>query len=139
MYGYRISRKRLQTKCLVKFDLSSSFYFLSFPKLIPDWESGCIFDLERTNSFMAANIITIEDLQNFKRELFEEIKNLLGQRNTQPARKWLKSHEVRRLLTISPGTIQNLRINGTLPFTKIGGTIYYNYDDILKMLEKNKP
>jgi len=87
---------------------------------------------------MATNIITIEDLQNFKRELFEEMRNLLGQRNTPPARRWLKSREVRRLLTISPGTIQNLRVNGTLPFTKIGGTIYYDYDDILKMLEKNK-
>jgi hypothetical protein len=78
---------------------------------------------------MAANIITIEDLQNFKKELIEEIKNLLNQRQTTPIRKWLKSHEVRRLLTVSPGTLQNLRVNGTLPFTKIGGE---------KMLQEHK-
>src|SRR5258706_1996521 len=69
---------------------------------------------------MATTIITPEDLQNFKQELLAEIQNLLSQRQTAPARKWLKSHEVRRLLTLSPGTLANLRVNGTLPYTKIG-------------------
>lgn len=87
---------------------------------------------------MATTIITLEDLQNFKKEMLEEIKILLGQKIAQPVRRWLKSHEVRRLLTISPGTLQNLRVNGTLPFTKIGGVIYYDHEDIQKMLESNK-
>lgn len=88
---------------------------------------------------MAANIITIEDLQNFKKELLEEIKKLLAERSQSTStRKWLKSHEVRRLLTISPGTLQHLRVNGTLPFTKIGGVIYYDNDDIQKMLNDHK-
>jgi hypothetical protein len=88
---------------------------------------------------MVVNIITLEDLQKFKKELIEEVKNLLAERSgTTPLRKWLKSHEVRRLLTISPGTLQHLRINGKLPFTKIGGVIYYNYDDIQKMLQDNR-
>jgi hypothetical protein len=88
---------------------------------------------------MTANIVTIEDLQNFKKELLEEIQRLLAERSTNtPARKWLKSHEVRRLLTISPGTLQHLRVNGTLPFTKVGGVIYYDQDDIQKMLHAHK-
>ena len=87
---------------------------------------------------MAANIITPEDLQSFKKELIEELRNLLSQRHTTPVRKWLKSHEVRRLLTISPGTLQHLRVKGTLPFTKIGGVIYYDYEDIQKMLQEHK-
>ncbi|MCA4899732.1 MAG: helix-turn-helix domain-containing protein [Bacteroidota bacterium] len=87
---------------------------------------------------MAATIITLEDLQNFKQELLTDLEKILSQRQTTPARKWLKSHEVRRLLTLSPGTLQTLRINGTLPFTKIGGVIFYDYDDIQKMIESNK-
>jgi hypothetical protein len=39
----------------------------------------------------------------------------------KPEKKWLKSSEVKKMLGISPGTLQNLRINGMLPFTKIGG------------------
>ena len=53
-------------------------------------------------------------------------------------KKRLKSPEVRELLGISPGTLQNLRVNGTLPFTKVGSMVYYQSDDILRMLEENR-
>lgn len=42
------------------------------------------------------------------------------------------------MLAISPGTLQNLRINGTLPYTKVGGVIYYDADDINNMLTENR-
>jgi hypothetical protein len=87
---------------------------------------------------MPAQILTSEDLKEFKVDLLEEIKKLLRQSGVQPAKKWLKSPDVRKLLNISPGTLQNLRVNGTLPFTKIGGVIYYDYEDIQKMLQSNK-
>lgn len=87
---------------------------------------------------MAAEIITVEDLQVFKTELINDIKDLLKELKGQPNKKWLKSYEVRELLNISPGTLQNLRINGTLPFTKIGGVMYYDYADIQNMLQANK-
>jgi hypothetical protein len=87
---------------------------------------------------MAATILTIEDLQQFKREFFEELKKYLSDRHGIPSTKWLKSHQVRRLLTISPGTLQQLRINGSLPFTKIGGVLYYDAQDIENMLQQRK-
>ena len=87
---------------------------------------------------MPATIITTEDLQNFKLELLDEIRKILTTRQPAPPHKWLKSHEIRRLLKLSPGTLQNLRVNGTLPFSKIGGVIFYNYEDIEKMLLENK-
>ncbi|MCA0957493.1 helix-turn-helix domain-containing protein [Muricauda ruestringensis] len=87
---------------------------------------------------MGATIITTEDLMEFKLELLEDIKQLLQNQNGQPAKKWLKSPEVRELLGISPGTLQNLRINGTLPFTKIGGVLYYDYQEIMQVLEQNR-
>ena len=87
---------------------------------------------------MIANMITVDDLQTFKANLLEDIINILEQRRAMPARKWLKSHEVRRLLTISPNTLQALRENGNLPYTKIGGVIYYDFDDIKQMLDQNK-
>ena len=87
---------------------------------------------------MAANIVTIEDLENFRQTLLADLQKILSQKQGPPPRKYLKSHEVRRLLTLSPGTLQNLRVNGTLPFTKIGGVIFYEYDDIQKMIEEHK-
>ena len=79
-------------------------------------------------------IITKEDLAAFKGELLTEIK-LLMQPGQGQSKKWIKSNEVRKLLNISPGTLQNLRINGTLSFTKIGSIIYYKLEDINKLLE----
>lgn len=86
---------------------------------------------------MAIEVLTKDDLNQFKTELFAEISKLLVA-TPQNKQKWLKSKEVLELLTISPGTLQNLRINGTLTFTKIGGTIYYDQEDINKLLERNK-
>lgn len=86
---------------------------------------------------MAAQIITTEDLYIFKQELLEDLKELISNHSNTP-KKWMKSTEVRELLNISPGTLQNMRVNGTLPYSKIGGAIYYAYDDIFKLLERNK-
>ncbi|RYY00601.1 response regulator [bacterium] len=49
-------------------------------------------------------------------------------------KKWLRSAEVRAILNISPGTLQNLRINGTLAFTKVGSIFYYAFSDIQSLL-----
>jgi hypothetical protein len=79
-------------------------------------------------------MITREDLKQFKSELLDEIRQIMKPGPGQ-SKQWLKSVDVRRLLNISPGTLQNLRINGTLRFTKIGGMMYYKLEDIHKLLE----
>lgn len=81
-------------------------------------------------------LITTEDLATFKQELFTEMRSLLLDRAPQPEKKWLRSADVRKLLNISSGTLQNLRINGTLSFTKIGGIVFYQYEDVENMLRR---
>jgi hypothetical protein len=86
---------------------------------------------------MSLQILTKEDLHQFKTDLFAELKNILSGHSNQP-RKWLKSYEVREMLNISPGTLQNMRVQGTITFTKIGGLTFYAYEDILKLMESNR-
>jgi Helix-turn-helix domain len=86
---------------------------------------------------MATEIITKEDLNIFKVELLQDLTTIINSKKTDQ-KDWLKSSDVRKMLSISPGTLQNLRINGTLSFTKIGGTIFYAYSDVIKVLQKNK-
>ena len=86
---------------------------------------------------MAVEIITKDDLQAFKAELLEELKSFIAQ-PFSARKEWLKSEDVREMLGISAGSLQNLRVNGFLPFTKMGGTIYYEYADVVKVFEKNK-
>ena len=62
---------------------------------------------------MPTHVITTDDLRDFKIELME-------------------------LLNISSGTLQNLRINGTLPYTKMGGILFYDTEDIQAIMKKNR-
>ena len=49
---------------------------------------------------MPAQILTTDDLKEFKVDMLEEIKKLLRQSGVQPVKKWLKSPDVRKLLSI---------------------------------------
>ena len=86
---------------------------------------------------MAVSVVTTDDLEVFRHSLLNDLRTIM-QTKAPKQMQWLKSSEVRKVLKISPGTLQNLRINGTLSFTKIGSIIYYNQDDIDSMLAKNK-
>jgi len=83
-------------------------------------------------------LVTMGDLLEFKNDLLISIKTILQSNPTQPAKKWLKSYEVKKLLGISKGTLQTLRDNGTLAYTRIGRPFYYDADDIQKLLIERK-
>lgn len=86
---------------------------------------------------MAVELITKDDLQQFKQDILDEIRSILKPK-TPSQKEWLKSYEVRKMLGISPGTLQQMRVNGTLEYTQLGGLMYYKYDDIVKLMEANK-
>ena len=86
---------------------------------------------------MAIEVITREDLNEFRTLLLSDLITMFNSK-PQQQKQWLKSSEVRKLLNISPGTLQNLRVNGTLTYTKIGGILYYSSSDLEKVIENNK-
>ena len=87
---------------------------------------------------MPTSIITTDDLREFKMELLDDIKELLSKQASGTIKKYLKSSEVMEMLKVSPGTLQNLRINGTLPYTQVGGIIYYNTEEIQNVMDANR-
>ncbi len=96
---------------------------------------------------MATNIITVEDLDNFKSTFFEhfesEMRKFLVDIEKykileKEGKRWLKSDQVQRMLNISPSTLQNFRINGLIPYFKIGGVLFYSFEDIVKVMEASK-
>ena len=50
----------------------------------------------------------------------------------------MRSGEVQKPLNASPGKLLAMRANGELKYIRIGGTIYYDHDDIEAMFEKFK-
>jgi len=90
---------------------------------------------------MALQVITTEDLKNFKEQILSEIREIFQRYHAAPYKRWLKSNEVRKLLKVSSGTLQTLRLNGTLKYSKVGGIIYYDQDHVQQLLLNsfNKP
>ena len=83
------------------------------------------------------DLLTRQDLQQFRTQLMTELKDLL-QQSKQGQKQWLKSSEVTKMLGISHGTLQNLRISRSFPYTKIGGIMFYKYEDIERILESGR-
>ena len=50
---------------------------------------------------------------------------------------WLDNQDVMQALHISQRTLQTLRSNGTLPYSRISNKMYYLRRDILKILSDN--
>ncbi len=76
-----------------------------------------------------------------KRKLFslddlsdKEIENLSERAFLED---WIDGQEVMQKLKISPRTLQTLRSNGTIPYTRIGHKLYYLKQDIERILRNN--
>jgi len=90
------------------------------------------------------NGITKEDLQQFGALLVGTVRKIIegakgeGKETADP--EWLKSRAVRKLLDISPGTLQNLRVTGKVRFKKVMGSYYYSKADLTALFnESQKP
>ncbi|HEY9257515.1 helix-turn-helix domain-containing protein [Chitinophaga sp.] len=86
----------------------------------------------------AVDIVTKEDLIAFKKELLQEIDALLSRNKQDEPKRWLKTFEVRKMLGLSAGTLQTMRNNGTLNFSMIGNLAYYDYNEIVALMEKRR-
>jgi len=86
---------------------------------------------------MSMTIITKEDLEEFRLQLLEDIRQIITPKEAKLVKPWLKNAEVMKLLEISANTLQRLRVSGKLPAKKVGGIHYYRYEDIEKLLNSN--
>lgn len=90
-------------------------------------------------NYQKIQIMTEEILENFRKELISEIKQILDEKfgNQELTNEWLSKKEAMTLMKIkSATTLETLRKNGTLPYTKLGGKILYNRESIQKLLKK---
>ena len=86
---------------------------------------------------MSVEIITKEDLHYFRRQLLDDIKEMFRQLSPQKqeAVQGYKTSHVRKILGCSVNKLVSLRIERKIRTKKIGGTVYYNPDDVRKLLE----
>ncbi|MEY8758994.1 DNA-binding protein [Chryseobacterium sp. MD-1] len=84
------------------------------------------------------DFITKRDLELFRTQLMSDLNYLFENKLTkkaEPQLDWLRSKTIRKMLNISPATLQNLRIKGNVRYKKIMGSYYYNRFDIQNLFE----
>ena len=85
------------------------------------------------------------EIISFEKRAFEEVAakldyfvqrvdNLCRMHGEKKPGCWMDNRAVCQKLRISPRTLQTLRDNGTLAFTKIGNRTYYRPDDVERVV-----
>ncbi len=65
--------------------------------------------------------------------IIDEIRKLKPEIKKDDDVEWLKSRAAKKLLSMSAGSLQNLRIAGQVRFKKVLGSYYYNKADLLRL------
>lgn len=80
--------------------------------------------MESRNEKNAVQLVSDGDQEKFRNALLKDFRKLLQVKPSTIQKLWLKSHEVQRLLKISPGTLKHLRDTGVIKFSKVWGLYF---------------
>jgi hypothetical protein len=90
---------------------------------------------------MMSDIVTKDDLRQFGLLLINDIRKIIDESQTNEKDaldpEWLKSRVVRKLMDMSPGSLQNLRVTGKVRFKKVLGSYYYNKEDLSNLFSED--
>ncbi|MUV04326.1 DNA-binding protein [Flavobacterium rakeshii] len=81
--------------------------------------------------------VTKDDLRQYSLMIIDEIRKLKPEIKKDDEVEWLKSHAAKKMLTMSAGSLQNLRVTGQVRFKKVLGSYYYNRADLQKLFTGN--
>lgn len=86
---------------------------------------------------MTVTLLTKEDVQVLDEKLTTILELLTSNKPVQ-SKAWLKSAEVKIILNCSDATLKNYRDQGRLPYSKIGGSYYYSFNQVNELFENTK-
>ena len=82
------------------------------------------------------DIATKEDLRDMLNDFTKEIEYALESKTEEV--RFIKSKQVRDMLSISEGTLKEYRIKGIIKYQKVNGTFYYNKEEIIGTFSASK-
>ena len=88
-------------------------------------------------SITEAGTKEIIDVPRLMERLNEFLERQQESASRTPLAEWMDNSDVMRALNISQRTLQTLRSNGMLPYSQIGGKLYYRRADIETLLDSN--
>lgn len=87
---------------------------------------------------MSIEIVTREDLLLFRKQLAEDVRHIIVEvlQKIPSTPEGYKTKHVRAILGCSVNKLVSLRITRKIRVKKIGGTLYYNKEDVQKLIEQ---
>lgn len=88
---------------------------------------------------MAVEIVTKEDLQVLRTQLVNDIRAIVLSQQVQSTTQVIegyKTKDVRKILGCSVNKLVSLRIARKVRWKKIGGTVYYNREDVRRLVDE---
>ncbi|MFC0878042.1 helix-turn-helix domain-containing protein [Saccharicrinis sp. FJH2] len=87
--------------------------------------------------FMLISEKTVNELFNEIKKLHQKIDSELKTKVGGLSEKCLDNQDVMLELKISQRTLQNMRDTKMLPYSKVGGKVYYKSTDVERLLSEN--
>jgi hypothetical protein len=88
---------------------------------------------------MNVEIVTKDDLQVLRMQLMSDIKAILVAQSKgalAPGVEGYKTKDVRKILGCSINKLVSLRVARKVRWKKIGGTVYYNREDVRRLVDE---
>ena len=85
------------------------------------------------NEIMKALLFLSQEIKDLK-ALVVQVQKTRTQKFNE---NWIDAQDVMLSLHISRRTLQSLRDNGVLPYSRINGKLYYKLSDVESLLESN--
>jgi hypothetical protein len=88
---------------------------------------------------MSVEVVTKEDLQILRVALINDFRLLMREadnKKNEPMEEGYKTKHLRKILGCSVNKLYSLRISRKLRTKKVGGTIYYNKDDVKRLVDE---
>ena len=85
-------------------------------------------------TFLEGEVALIRFERAAERVLAEAVGRLTSN-NAKPEKAWLTNREAQGYLGISRATLARYRADGTLPYSKVGQSVFYRLADVEALLE----
>ena len=88
---------------------------------------------------MGVEIVTKEDLQVLRMQLVSDFKAIIVAHSKGvpvPGVEGYKTKDVRKILGCSVNKLVSLRVARKVRWKKIGGTVYYNREDVRRLVDE---
>jgi len=89
---------------------------------------------------MEFKVISSEDMYAITtglERLRKDVGDIVKKAHNPLQENWLDNQDACRILKVGTRTLQNYRDNGTLPYSNLGGKVFYKASDIEAVLDSN--